>query len=111
MARTVVDHYALNANTELGIVERQRPGKKQRRFPCGGLPYLHESDAQASSIQTWTNPTDAMIAIDCAGIASGDALSHGTDASELFDIDVDQFARTFPLIATHRCGRLKPRAC
>jgi hypothetical protein len=37
-------------------------------------------------------PTDAMMAIDCAGIASGDAMPHGTDASELFDIDVDQFS-------------------
>jgi len=36
-------------------------------------------------------------------------MSHGTDASELFDVDVDQFARTFPLIATHRFGRLQGR--
>ena len=52
-------------------------------------------------------PTNAMMALDCARIASGDPMSHGTDASELFDVDVDQFARTFPLIATHRFSRLE----
>jgi hypothetical protein len=43
-------------------------------------------------------------------------MSHGTETSELFDVYVDQFIRTFPLIATHRFGRkaesvLRPKRC
>jgi hypothetical protein len=54
---------------------------------------LHESDARGVINRDMDElPTDAMMAIDCAGIASGDAMPHGTDASELFDIDVDQFS-------------------
>jgi hypothetical protein len=34
-----------------------------------------------------------------AGVASGDAVAGSFDAPELLDIDVDQLARTRPLIA------------
>jgi hypothetical protein len=36
-------------------------------------------------------------------------MSGALKAAELFDIDRDQFARAFPLVAPHRLGRLQRR--
>jgi hypothetical protein len=54
---------------------------------------------EASSMQTWT--------VDHAGLPSGDAMTHGTDATELLDVEMDEFARPLPLIAADRFGRLQ----
>src|SRR5262249_12443588 len=52
-------------------------------------------------------PTDAVVAIDRAGISSGDAMTHGADAAELFDIEMDELARFFAFITPDRFGRLQ----
>src|ERR1700751_6280736 len=42
-------------------------------------------------------------------IATGDAMSHGADAAELFDVEVDQLARVLTLISAHRLGWFQRR--
>ena len=37
-------------------------------------------------------PTDALVAVDRSRISAGDAMADGTDAAELFDIEMDEFA-------------------
>ena len=45
-----------------------------------------------------------MVAIDHAGIASGDAMPHRADASKLLEVEMDQIARMFAFMAPHRLG-------
>src|SRR6516162_9361046 len=52
-------------------------------------------------------PTDAQVAIDHSGLSAGDAMSHGADAAELLDVDVDELTRVFALIAPDRFSRLQ----
>ena len=57
-------------------------------------------------------PADAVVTIDRASMSSGDAVAHRADPAELFDIEMDEFARVLPFIATDRFGRLeRARAC
>jgi hypothetical protein len=50
------------------------------RLPC--RHDLHESNARGViNADVDELPTNTMMAIDCARIASSDAMSHGTDAS------------------------------
>jgi len=42
-------------------------------------------------------PADAMMAIERAGIATADAMSHRADAAKLFDVEVDQLTRVLAL--------------
>src|SRR5262249_60384164 len=52
-------------------------------------------------------PTDAGVAIERAGISAGDAMTHGADAAELFDIEMDELAWFFAFITPDRFGRLQ----
>ncbi len=49
-------------------------------------------------------PSDAKVAIDPAGLSSGDAMSDGADFAELFDVEMDEFARPLALIAANWFG-------
>jgi hypothetical protein len=40
-------------------------------------------------------------------VSAGDAVPHRADPTELFDIDVDEFARIVALVAPDRFGRLQ----
>src|SRR5262249_42873728 len=42
-----------------------------------------------------------------AGSVAGDAMADPIELAELFDVDVDQFAGMFTLIAPHRLGRVQ----
>ena len=53
-------------------------------------------------MQTDKLPTDAVVAIDRAGISPGDAMAHGADAAELFDIEMDELARMIAFITPYR---------
>ena len=48
-------------------------------------------------------PSDAP-AFALTGSVAGDAMADPVEAAELFDIDVDQFAGMFPLVAANRRG-------
>ena len=37
-------------------------------------------------------PADAVVTVDRAGVSSGDAVSDAVDATELLDIEMDEFA-------------------
>ncbi len=52
-------------------------------------------------------PADTEVAVDDAGLASGDAMTNGADFAELFDIDMDELARMLALVATNGLGRLE----
>ena len=59
-------------------------------------------------MQTWTySQPMPEVAIDHPGLSAGDAMSHGADAAELLDVDVDELARVFALIAPDRFSRLQ----
>jgi hypothetical protein len=52
-------------------------------------------------------PDPPALALACA--LAGDPMSGALEAAELFDIDRDQCARAFPLVAPHQLGRLRRR--
>jgi len=52
-------------------------------------------------------PADAKVSVDHAGLPSGDAMSHGADATKLLDVEMNEFARLLPLIAADWFGRLQ----
>ena len=60
-------------------------------------------------MQTWTNsqPTPRLLLWPLR--IAGDAVADALEFAELFDVDVDQFAGIFALIAAHRFGRLQSR--
>ena len=65
-------------------------------------------------MQTWTNSQPApqlcrahAAATALPGSIAGDAMADPVELAELFDVDVDQFAGMFALIAPHRLGRLQ----
>jgi hypothetical protein len=47
------------------------------------------------------------VTVDGARISSGDAVPDGADPAELFDIEMDEFARMLAFIAPDRFGRLQ----
>ena len=44
-------------------------------------------------------PADAEMAIDHAGLAAGYTMPYGADPTKLLDVEMDQLARVFALIA------------
>jgi hypothetical protein len=52
-------------------------------------------------------PADAVVMVNGAGISSGDAVSDGVDAAELFDIKMDELAWLLAFIAPDRFGRFQ----
>src|SRR5262249_61734994 len=52
-------------------------------------------------------PTDAVVAVDRARISSSDTMAYGADPSELFDVEMDEFAWSVALVASDRFGRLQ----
>jgi hypothetical protein len=60
---------------------------------------------EASSMATWTNSQPAPRVGPCA--VAGDAMADAVEATELLDVDVDQLAGMFALVATDRLGRLE----
>jgi hypothetical protein len=55
-------------------------------------------------------PADAVVTVDGAGISPGDAVPDGTDAAELFDVEMDELAGLLAFIALDRFGRLQGTA-
>src|SRR6516162_7684132 len=104
----MVSHHALDADTELGEVSDSGLKKSHGTFLALIWHNLHEGDAR-SIIDADVDelPTDAMMAIDRATIATGDAMSHRADPAELLNIEMDQLARVLALIAADRLGRLQ----
>src|SRR6516162_8105883 len=76
----MVSHHALDADTELGEVSDSGLKKSHGTFLALIWHNLHEGDAR-SIIDADVDelPTDAMMAIDRARIATGDAMSHRAD--------------------------------
>jgi len=48
-----------------------------------------------------------LVTIHRAGISSSDAVPYRTDATKLFNIEVDELARILAFIAPDRFGRLQ----
>jgi hypothetical protein len=46
-------------------------------------------------------PADAEVAIDHARASSGDAMSHGADSTELFDVDMDELSWMLALVTAN----------
>ena len=53
-------------------------------------------------------PADAVVAVDHAGAAAGDAVPGTGDLAELLGIDVHDLAGTLALVAHDRRGRIEP---
>src|SRR6516165_9187329 len=52
-------------------------------------------------------PADAVVAVDCARISPGDAMSDRADSAELLDINVDEITGLLAFIAPDRFSRLQ----
>jgi hypothetical protein len=52
-------------------------------------------------------PADAVVAVDHAGSAAGDAVPDAGDPAELLGIDVHELAGMLALVAHDRCGRIE----
>src|SRR5262249_9734894 len=48
-----------------------------------------------------------MMAVDRARMSTGNAMAHGADPAELFDIQMDELAWVLAFIAMDRFGRLQ----
>ena len=55
-------------------------------------------------MQTWTNSHADAPALALTGSIAGDAMADPVEATELLDIDVDQFAGMLALVAANRRG-------
>ena len=51
-------------------------------------------------------PSDPA-AVALASAIAGDAMAEDIETTELFDVDVDEFARMLPFIAAHRLSRFQ----
>jgi hypothetical protein len=60
---------------------------------------LHEGDARGIVDADMDElPPDPAVTINRSRISSGDTVPDGADAAELFDVEVDEFARVLALI-------------
>jgi hypothetical protein len=108
VAGAVVGHHALDANAELAIISNRGLKEGDRAgFALIGHD-LHEGDARGI-VDTDVDelPSDAVMAVHHTSLPSGDAMPHRADAAKLFDIEMDEFARLLPFIATDWFGRLQ----
>jgi hypothetical protein len=69
---------------------------------------LHESDTRGIiNADVDELPPDAVVTVNRTRISASDAMSHRADPAELFDVNVDEFARVLTLIAPNWFGRLQ----
>ena len=58
-------------------------------------------------MQTWTNSQPTARDGCVAGRSAGDAMADAVELAELLDVDVDELARPFALVAARRLGRFE----
>lgn len=70
--------------------------------------HLHEGNARGIvDADVNVRLANAEVAIDYAGLSDGDAMSDGASATDLLDVEVDQFAWVFAFVAPDRFGGLQ----
>ena len=104
VAGAVVGHHALDLDTELCVIGDCGPEEG-----CGTSLLLVGRDVGEGNagVIVDTNmrvlpANPAAIALACA--VAGDAMADLIEFTELFDVDVDQFAGPLALVAPHRLG-------
>ena len=107
VARAVVGHHALDADAELGIV-----GDRGLEEGDGALLALIRHDLDEGDARGIVDADMDVLPTDAAAVAlspaiAGDAVADAVDPSELFDVDMDQFAGMFALVAADWFGRLQ----
>src|SRR5947209_16204484 len=113
VARTVVGHHSLNLDAQAGIVSDSHLEEGDSASLFLVLHDLAERDpggivdADMDKLPSDSFAARAQIAL--ASTIAGDAMADPIELPELFDVDVDQFTRTLPLVAPHRLGRLQGR--
>src|SRR3954465_12382767 len=106
-AGAIVGHHTGNRDAEVRVVGDRGPEEGDRALLLLVREDLREGhpggvvDADVDEL-----PSDAP-ALALTGSVAGDAMADAVEAAELFDIDVDQFAGMFALVAAHRRGGFK----
>jgi hypothetical protein len=98
VARAIIRHHALDPDTQPGIIGDSGLQEGDRTFFALIGHHLDEGNAWGIvDADVDELPADAMMAIERAGIATADAMSHRADAAKLFDVEVDQLTRVLAL--------------
>jgi len=111
VARAVVGHDALYLHAQADVVGHGRLEESDGTALSLVLHDLAEGDprrivdADVYVFPTW--PLTARTQIARPTSIAGDPVADPIELAELFDVDVDQFAGTFALIAPDRLGRLQ----
>src|ERR1700692_3757440 len=103
----VVGHDTGDGDIEAFVIGHGRLEERYGAFRLLVRQNLAEGDAGVI-VDTDMNelPADAT-AVALTGAIAGDAVTDLVKTTELLDVDVDQLAGMFALIATHRLGRLQ----
>src|SRR5215216_2710691 len=107
IARAIVGHHTGNRDAEVRVVGDRGLEEGDRALLLLVRQDLREGhpggvvDADVDEL-----PSDAP-ALALTGSIAGDAMADAVEAAELFDIDVDQFAGMFALVAANRRGGFK----
>jgi len=108
IARAVIGHDPLDPDTEAFVVGN---GGLEEGYGAGfPLALHHPAEGDAGGIidaDMDVLPTDAVMSIDHARMASGDAVPDRADPAEFLDVEMDEFARVLALIAADRLSRLE----
>src|SRR3954447_15998113 len=106
-AGAIVGHHTGNRDAEVRVVGDRRLEEGDRALLLLVRADLREGhpggvvDADVDEL-----PSEAP-AFALTGSIAGDAMADAVEAAELFDIDVDQFARMLTLVAANRRGRFE----
>lgn len=105
---SLVRHDALDADAKLCKVSVGGLREGDRTFLTLIGQHLHKPDPRGIVDADMDKlPTDAVMAVDRTGISPGDAMAHGADPAELFDIEMDEFAWLFAFLTPDRFGGLQ----
>src|SRR4029450_11386634 len=107
VARAIVGHYALDLDTEAGVIGDRCLEEGDRAALLLVRHDLGEGDAGVIvDADVHVFPAEAAL-LTLASPVAGDAVSDLIELAELFDVDVDQLAGMLALIAPHRLGGLE----
>ena len=107
IARAVVGHDTLDRHAQARIVSDRRLEEGNR----AGLPLILHHPAEGDPGGVVDADMDELPAdpasIALTGPITGDAMADSIEFAELFDVDMDEFAGMFALIAPHRLSRFQ----
>jgi hypothetical protein len=111
IAGAVVGHHTLHLDAKAFVIGERGPEEGDRAALLLVEHHLGKGNARVivdADVQVF--PARPLTASSCVALAStitGDAMADLIEPSKLFDIDVDQFAWAFTLVASDGFGRFE----